>query len=326
MNSILQQYFDRIKNMSKDGGVEYFVYDRGTSSSMPYSVHLRSTDCEELQRNSWGTGKTKDEAFGKALMEMIERMYFSVFSPFEFSNVFGLLKRKKSLFDLSQYYDISLGHLHPANTNGIAIHLSKNKAIQSALLELIERHTILYAITMGIGPDSRVSKTIAPTKECRFYIWKSPLNTFTVVGAITDDVGSYYSSGCDYKLDIAIRKAEDELNSFLFLNEEKVNDSEIVKDDIQSFNRYHKFSGDKRAFEFLEKACAGSIPNLDKKDFFYSDIPMPTIFSGLHPLPCVRVIHPNVQQLFFDNWDEKYLNPRIFRSGQSLPAFPHIIA
>ena len=152
------------------------------------------------------------------------------------------------------------------------------------------------------------------------------MNTFTVVGAITDEIGSYYSSGCDYDSDLALCKAENELNSFLFLKDVKGLENEIVKDDIQSFNRFHKFSGDKQALNFLETASPGKLPDLNKSDFYYTLIPVPTMFSDLYPLPCVRVIHPNVQQLFFDNWDAKYLNPRIFKLDQSLPTFPHIIA
>ena len=325
MNSILSEYFERLKALSNTH-LEYFYYERDVASRMPYSVQLRFSDKNGSLRNSWGSGVTKDEAFGKALMELIERLYFSNFSPFEFKNLFGFFATKKTLLSLSNEYQIPSISLHPANTNGIAIHLSTQKAIKAAMLELIERHTILYSLIASIGPSHKIAKALTPKINAIFYVWESPLRTFTVVGSILDQVGSYFSSACDYKLDKAILKAELELNSFIFLKEKYCDDSKIIKDDIQSINRYHKFSGDKSAIHFLENTPPGKLPALDKKRFFYANIPVPDIFKGLYPLPCIRVIHPDVQQLFFDNWKSEYLNPRIFSRDQSLPGFPHIIA
>ncbi len=325
MNHILSEYFDRLNALSSTN-LEYFSYERDVATAMPHSVQLRFSDKNGSIRNSWGSGATKDEAFGKALMELIERLYFSNFSPFEFKNVFGFFSSKTSLLNLSNEYQLSLNHFHPANTNGVAIHLSTEKAIQGAMLELIERHTILYSLVTSIGPCRKIEKALTPTKNAVFYVWESPLRTYTVVGSLLDQVGCYFSSACDYQLDNALLKAELELNSFIFLKEKHCDDSKIIKDDIQSINRYHKFSGDKSAIHFLENMPPGKLPALDKKRFFYATMPVPDIFKGLYPLPCVRVIHPDVQQLFFDNWKSDYLNPRIFSRDQTLPGFPHIIA
>ncbi len=94
MNNILLQYFERIKTLANENSVEYFIYERDAATVMPFSIHLKFTDKDGIQRNSWGNGKDKDEAFGKALMEMIERIYFSGLSPFTFKNLFGILKKK----------------------------------------------------------------------------------------------------------------------------------------------------------------------------------------------------------------------------------------
>jgi hypothetical protein len=141
-----------------------------------------------------------------------------------------------------------------------------------------------------------------------------------------DSEGFYFSSGCDFDLDTAVRKAKYELNSFLFLKNDSCENFEIVKDDIQSFNRYHRFSGDDSAIKFFESTKNQDIPELNKKLFFNTLLPVPKIFEGLVHLPCVRVIHPDAQQLFFDNWSSQYLNPRLFERNQKLPRFPHIIA
>lgn len=243
-----------------------------------------------------------------------------------FKAMYGLLNKEQSLLSLSEMYKIPCRLLHPANTNGVSIHLTLKKAKESALLELIERHSILYSLLRRVSPWRVLRKEIAKGKECSFFIWESPLSTFTTVGAYFDGVGTYFSSGCDFNLNKAVLKSELELNSFLFLDEIRPSGYEIIKDDIQSFNRYHKFSGDRSALDFLETHNSGSIPDLDKKRVYFTKIPTPKIFESLYPLPAVRVIHPDVQQLFFDNWNFNYLNPRIFSKDTSLPAFPHIIA
>jgi hypothetical protein len=326
MNPILKHYFERLESCAALDGLKYFIYKRDIDSSMPYSVHFQFIDKVGLVRNSWGSGKTQDEAFGKALMEMIERIYFSNYSPIYFKAMHGFFCKEISLFDLAANFGMPTRMLHPANTNGVSIHLTLVKAKQSALFELIERHTILYALLKRVSPHSAIKKDIALGKECSFFTWKSPRLTFTTVGAYFDGTGTYFSSGCDYNLNNSILKAELELNSFLFLEERKVTEYEIVKDDIQSFNRYHKFSGDRSALNFLESHNPGVIPDLDKSRFYYTKIPVPKIFDGLYPLPVIRVIHPDVQQLFFDNWKYEYLNPRLFSGDVSLPSFPHIIA
>ncbi len=326
MNPILKYYFERLESCAAVDGLKYFIYNRDIDSIMPYSVHFQLIDKVGLVRNSWGSGATQDEAFGKALMEMIERIYFSNYSPIYFKPLHGLFGKEISLMDLSNKYRIPSRLLHPANTNGVSAHLTLGKAKQSAVFELIERHTILYAFLKRISPHRSLKMNIAKGKECSFFTWKSPRATFTTVGAYFDRTGTYFSSGCDYNLNNSILKAELELNSFLFLEERKVTEYEIVKDDIQSFNRYHKFSGDRSALNFLESHSPGVIPDLDKHRFYFTKIPVPKIFEGLYPLPVVRVIHPDVQQLFFDNWKYEYLNPRLFSADVSLPSFPHIIA
>lgn len=327
MNAILLQYFNRLKSLSSDNGLKYFLYERDVKSSMPYSVHFSFLDQFGIKRNSWGNGDSMDEAFGKSLMEMIERIYFSGVSPLIYKNAFGLFEKKEALLDLGRRFLIPLKVFHPSNTNGVAIHLSKKMAIDNAILELIERHTILYSLLRNIGPTKKIIKKIPDGRECVYYIWqKCPMKTVTVVGAISDEQGSYFSSSCDFDEIKSVKKAELELNSFLYLDKQKPTTVNIINDDIQSFNRYHRFSGDHSAIRFFNTCKPGIIPDLEKKNFFYTKIPTPNMFKNLTSLWCVRVIHPDVQQLFFDNWNLKYLNPRIFPNNQKLPDFPHIIA
>jgi ribosomal protein S12 methylthiotransferase accessory factor YcaO len=326
MNSILQSYFERLKNHSKNG-LQYYLYER--SENMPFSANICFESKEGRVFNSWGNGDSLDEALGKALMELIERITFSFFSPFFYKpcSKFSFFQ-KKTLQKISHNFNIPLLHLHPSNTNGIAIHLNKNKAIESARLELIERHTILYALLFKISPHGTLIKKIGD-RNCKFYFWQSSSNTHTVVGSVKIEGGDYFSSSCHPSLEEAIKKSSLELNSFLFLNESKLatDDFQIIKDDIDSFNRYHRYSKDFSAINFLEKQSNRiNLPELVRDKFYFTELPQPHLFEGLFKFNCVRVIHPDAQQLFFDNWSYDNLNPRLITPDLELPTFPHIIA
>ena len=327
MSSILYQYFNRLKESAFDKNLYFFQYDRD-NNNQPFSVHLKLRYDEHRTYDAWGNGLTKDEAYGKALMELIERYTFASITPLNYKKLFGINFKKTELKDISTKHNIPLPCLHPTNTNGVAIHTSKKQALNSALMELIERHTILYSLVKKISPHGKQTKKLSNNQVCQFYYWSSPMNTFVVVGVIQRENGWYFSSGCDFNLDAAIHKSILEINSFLCLKEEASNikDYRIKVNDIDSFNRYHRYSGDRRIIDFLEEESKEVIPKLDKKAFYYCDIPQPAIFKGLPKFYCVRVINPFVQQLFFDNWNHSYLNPLIFDQDTLLPEYPHIIA
>jgi hypothetical protein len=326
MNPIIERYFLRLKENSAGNGLKYFIYERNNERDLPYSVHFRFISKDGYTKDSWGTGKSKDEAFGKALMEMIERIFFCYFSPFSFYKS-SFLKKEVSLFNISADFEIPIKLIHPASTNGVAIHLSKSKAIQAAKLELIERHTILYALAKGIGPKFKQQIKVSENKTADFFIYPGPCKTFTAIAALTENEGSFFGSGCGLSLDEAILKARLELNSFIYLkDDEQIEDSRIIENDIQSFNRYHKYSGDLSAVGFFKNAEFQKLPELDEDKFFFTFIPNPPLFRDLNDLKCARVIHPDAQQLFFDHWNFKHLNPRIFSEKDKLPIFPHIIA
>ena len=327
MKKIISDYFNILKTNSFDKEMYFYKYPR-LDEYQPYSVHIKYQYDEKRVYNAWGNGLSQDEAFGKSFMELIERYIFLSFTPFNYQSVYGILKKRLSLFDIANTYRIDIKYLHPANSNGVAIHSSLQKAIQSALYELLERHCILYAILDKISPSKKVQLKVTKEIQCDFYIWDGPLKSYVVVGALKKENGWYFSSSCSFSFKDAINRAKLEINSFISLNDSFKDgiDFKISKDDIDSFNRYHRYSGDERIIEFLNSNLRGKIPDLKKKDFFYTKIPQPKLFHGLFDFPCVRVINPFVQQLFFDNWEISYLNPLLFDKNIVLPEFPHIIA
>lgn len=327
MNIILKQYFERLNWLANPSGLKYHIYKRDNCSNMPFSVHFQFTDQLNKTRNSWGAGRTEDEAFGKSLMEMIERMYFQNLSPFVYNKFKGFFKKSSTVFELSKLYGIPVSNLHPSNTNGVAAHLSTQGAKLAAKNELIERHTILYVILKKIPPFYKQYKILGKDRKCSFYFWYGPNKRIVSIGAYSTDGGAYFSSGCGNHLTDAQLKAELELSSFLYLDDVKRDKSQIIKDDVQSFNLYHRFSGDSSAIDFMESGIREEeLPDLDERYFYYTLIPKPLAFKGLLEIPVVRVIHPDAQQLFFDNWDHRYLNPRLFDQRFELPNFPHVIA
>lgn len=324
MNHLLHAHLERLNSLSSNIGIEYHLYHR--EADEPFSVHLSFTDSFGVRRHSWGASFSKDEAFGKALMEMIERLYFNPVSPLWYRRLNFFSWKKTSLFELSKTFKIPIKNLHPSNTNGVAIHISKKKALESAIFELIERHSILSAILFDINPHFSFGEKSRAGKKIEFHGWRSPLNTYTVVGVVTDNQGCYFSSACASTKKNAQEKALLELSSFIHLPNENELNWQIQRDDIQSFNKYHKFSGDFSALKFLRGRSFRELPTIDKSEFYYCEIPQPLQLDGLPKLPCVRVINPGIQQLFFDNWSEDYINPRIFKDKMKLPSFPHIIA
>lgn len=156
MNPILSSYFNRLNEAANDR-LSYYVYER--HFNMPFSVHLYFDGKNGSKHNAWGSGVDLDEALGKALMELIERITFSYYSPLYFRKLHrSWIYKKRSVFDLSSTYSIPVNNLHPANSNGIAIHINKSEAKERAKHELIERHTILYCYLNSIYPHGSFSK------------------------------------------------------------------------------------------------------------------------------------------------------------------------
>lgn len=322
-----------VDDLVQKHGLKYYFYNKTEYSELYPSVYLK-IDYNGRSHEAWGVSRgDKDLAFFKALIELIERI--------SISETCGYLFKENRLFGetvplnrISHKFSVGTHLLNPSNSNGAAVHLTKTKAIESGLNELIERHTILSALYLGIPPLPYSGKVISPEilkkYKIQFYYWNSN-NRFVVVAVhILDNGGLQFSHACSKKLDSAVLKSYEELTPNII---SQYDDPVVVKDyairegSIKSFNFYWKFSGDRRVLDFFNSKNDGvssQIPVL--KTIYFTEIKISEVFQGIgYPLKCVKVISPQAQQLFFDNWNEKYIHPDIYIPGR-LPAFPHIIA
>lgn len=321
-----------IQKLSENNNLNYHIYNNEDYEYLSHAIKL-SVDINNKVFCSWGVSKSKDLAFFKGLMELIERV--------SISNSAGLFYRKNwvcseiSVQKMSEKYLIPIKFLIPDNSNGVGIGLTPKMAKTSAKLELIERHTILTALILNIPPEKcsvEPSKHIAPSgHEIFFYFWKMD-KYFTVVALDKLPGGGYiFGHACSTDLKQAKDRAWDELIPNIIHVDKNKNEvhkiSNVKVNDVSSFNLYWRFSGDKRIFNFLnssDRKLNKKIPQL--KNIYYSEILVPDQFKAIEfPLKCYRAISPEAQQLFFDNWDYSFINPKLGINGE-LPSFPHMIA
>lgn len=321
-----------IQELSSKYNLRYHIYNEVGYEVFPFAIRL------EIQINgklfsSWGVDQNKDLAFFKGLMELVERV--------SFFNSIGLYFKKKwfsfdrKVVEISKEYNISPCLLVPDNSNGVGLGLTSFQAKKNAKLELIERHTILTAILFGIAPkrclDIPSEITVPENHNLSFYYWK--MNDFITVVAVDSLPGKGFIFGhaCSKSLKKAMTKAWEELVPNI-IQVHKTTDKEriitdIVKNDIQSFSQYWRYSGDRRMYDFLNSISERSYDEIPKlKNFFATEILITEEFKCLgFPLRCFRVISPEAQQLFFDKWSLELINPNLHFNG-SMPDFPHLIS
>lgn len=322
-----------IKYLKENHGLEYYIYDKKNAFGFPSSVRL-DVVWNDYRFSSWGVDEVQDLAFFKALVELIERVSSSSLCSLYYKKD-GLFNGYESILSISESTGVSPLILHPDNSNGSACHLSLKEAKRSALLELVERHVILSALILRIPPVKSEQDFLFKLPEGyvgSFFYWKLK-DLFVVVVAVTlPSGGIIFSHACDWSLQASSQKAFNEIVTNIIYAEDtksvNLKIDGITPGRIASFNTYWRYSGDRRAIDFLENKEQRDL-RWDKLPFpkavYYSSIPIPNSlkeFSG--KLVCVRAISPDAQQLFFDDWSDNFINKRVF-TNYSLPAYPHII-
>ena len=318
-----------LKQLSNENDLCYYIYNNKSSEDLPLSVRLEMK-IEGRIYEAWGVSNEKDLAFFKALMELIERVTLNNSCSIFFRK--NIVSRKYTLSEISEKFKIPLNLLYPHNTNGSAIHISRGKAKESALHELIERHVILTALYLNIPPQKykmEVDALFNEGHEISYYFWKCGPYYVVVAMDKLPNGGFTFTHSCSKDISKAQRKAFEELVPHILYynsNPNKSEDSTNIKpNDISSFSKYWKYSGDDRVAFFLESKNRNlNIPSL--KNIFFSQIEIPHSLNKFDfPIYCMRAISPEAQQLFFDEWNESYINP-IYRKLGVCPDFPHFIS
>ncbi|MCM2351935.1 MAG: hypothetical protein NDI69_18125 [Bacteriovoracaceae bacterium] len=321
-----------IKDLVKNFQFSYHVHNEGAHENLPFSVSV-TLNIHGNIINSCGVDKDKDLAFFKAIMEIIERVTLTNSSSIYYKK--GWFAQKLSVQKIAYQSNISPNLLVPFNSNGVGVGLSARLAQKSALLELIERHTILSAVLFNISPvkmpkNKEIAFPVGHTVSS--YYWKTG-SFYTVVSVDQLASGGYlFGHACSKVLYEAQRKSLYELIPNVIYADRTKDEAKIItsitKNNIISFNSYWRFSGDNRVFDFLNGSMNSKnhkcLPLL--KNVYYSEVLIPTEFSSIQfPLRCFRAISPEAQQLFFDDWSYEIVNPNLLFSGK-LPDFPHFIS
>lgn len=320
-----------LKSLASDYGLRYYLYNEEKYPDFPLSVRLE-IEFEGYKYESWGVSSDHDLAFFKAYMELVERVCLSKSCPIYYKKKW--YNSETSIQNISEKHNLKLSLLYPDNSNGMAISTSRNLAKKSAVKELIERHVILSAIYLNISPAKiHVPDNFLPKiskHELRFYYWEYPGYYVVVCCVLLSNGGLLFTHACEKTINSAIKKSFEEVspNIIYFDNnsDQKIKISNVEFNDITSFNHYWKFSGDKRALDFLNSNSSTNDKIPELKNVYFAEIQIPYIFhkTGFKTY-CYRAISPEAQQLFFDNWDYDYVNPLIRNEGK-LPSFPHFIS
>ncbi len=323
---------DLVKALNQSFGLNYHVYNKSIEYSLPLSVRLELVDRDRTYR-SWGVSENADLAFFKALMEIIERVCIHDNTPIFFKEN-GLFKQRMLITSIAKNKGLDIGQLCPPTSNGCSISTSLKHAKSGALKELIERHVIISSMLLGVSP-MEVDFPISPYKlpngyKLRFFYWKFESYYVSVCVSIEPSGGFYFGFGCTENLKSSLYRSFEELVPGLIFSMDdshlKKFGSNIIKDDIQSISRYWRFSGDRRILDFFSAGTGDFSLIKPFKTIHYGSFSIPKYLpKQTNDLFCVRAVSPEAQQLFFDNWDHRYINPNVY-SGNKLPLFPHPIA
>ncbi|MBS1983547.1 MAG: YcaO-like family protein [Bdellovibrionales bacterium] len=304
--------------------------------SLPHCFHL-NVELWGTKLSSWGTAEDRDEAAAKCVAELVERICGSHSYPILYRPVSGWFARERTLHEIRAMYPASKNWTG-STSSGVAIHSDLKSAIDAALRELVERHTILKALALRIAPYESSSPKILDRYKIpeqvtlRFLVWRGAFGLFVCACQIGVGGGAYYAFGTASSLEVAKERAFLEGSGMVAYvpHEPKADDPTIHPGSLESFMKFHRYSKDKTTLEFLSRVSA-EISEIDvdlaRDDFFYSECPAPAFLGDTKPLVCVRVVSPKVQPLFFDNWSQELLNPAaISLEGHDVPRAPHIIS
>lgn len=332
--SLSEKIIKNIQSVAEKETFSFYLYpNKGKDYLLPFAGYIEVV-IDNQKIKAWGTGETEDIALGKTLLELVERSAFIFSKTQSFSDMNG---KSFTLTEIESNFPKSR-HLYSPNTNGLAIHMNHKSAFENALKEAIERHTILKALILRI-PPARVNYDyggyVLPNNlKASYFAWKGPLNHYVVVSRTRFlDGGCYYHFGCSLSLKDAIERSFMESTPAMIFSQSNPNtkpDSSIVPGEVDSFGRYQRFSGDNYWSDFFENVATSTIleiePQFNLDWIFQSAIALPSFVGANSGLSCVRVISPYLQQLFFDHWNAKYINPLAIGENFELPKTPHIIA
>lgn len=328
-----------LKRLNAGSSTEVSFHENEVSSSFASLPHCFRLDAVLFgtKISAWGTAENRDEAAAKCVAELVERICGSHSYPVAYRPVSGWFAKERTLHEIRSAYP-DAKNWTGSTSSGVALHSDMKSAVDAALRELVERHTILKALALGVAPHESSAPRILDRYRVpegvtlRFLLWRGAFEFFVCVCQIRVEEGAYYSFGAGPTVEDAKERAFLEGSGMIgyIPHEPRAEDPSIYPGSLESFMRYHRYSRDRTTFEFLNRVSP-EISDIDvglsRGDFFYSECPAPSFLGDIEPLVCVRVVSPKVQPLFFDSWSRELLNPAaISLEGHDLPRAPHIIS
>ncbi len=312
----------------KYGDISYYFFPHKNSDyNCPYTTQVMINILGENLK-CWGSGDTQDEASFKAIMELLERICFLNYWPLNFKESRLLFTKEKSVAQISKEYPRAQNWIGKT-TSGWSIHSSPKKALQSSISELIERHTLLSAMTKEIS-SHRLSLDEVKEKywsdfkyqtykesSVDFFVIKGALNHYVTTCRLSTPQGPYFGFGSSPNLSLSIKKSFYEIAPKIpYTYKQK---------DQRSIHEHSEFY-------FLENSdCKlqelAPIGETIKKEHFFTSVTELTdlghLFNGLKGIYIAQVISPVLQPMFKGNWSEGLVNPLAFEgSDLKFPKFP----
>lgn len=329
---MIEDYIKTLKYLSDDSNLYWYEY-QSNSLELKVAYSFSTSIIKNGEKiESWGTDHCKEKAILKSVMELLERVILSQYTPTKIYNKKGFFDRRVCLdiWSLTKKYG-SNGWLNCTTSSGVAVHTSKKKASQNAISELIERHVIIKAFAQKISPhkvqdlnflkDYKIPKDI----NLSFYQWKGPLGHHVILCQITKNNRNLFAYGCSKCLKSALDKAFYEASSkVIYLTQMKDNSYQSLRSN--KLTNYYEHNDAHDALDFLKDNSKENLVdvNFRKKDLYLAHYDLSFLSIPQKTLYCVRAFSPMLQSMFKGNWKNNIINHRTIKINEnSYPTHPH---
>lgn len=249
--------------------------------------------------SAWGCDKNEAVAFGKAIMELAERIHMAQ-SPRIWKNLESGVSVSHT--DLQDQHPIL--SVFCETTSGMAAHLSQSSATSGAIAELIERHVLTKATLECNPPHSRVNDQ---------YLWNGPMGHMVALATCRPTHGGVlFSSSAGRSKSEALKGAQRELSAMREWATNSANIKELIAthqagrpSEIQAY--YLTQSPD---MSFLGQTSNEIVsPHITASDVWVTSLPVLPGFEKIPSFCVVRAFSPLMQPLQFGPLRDAVINP-----------------
>jgi len=329
-NSLITEY--TLDFLTRKSSTKISLVDQRQNTISSISSYSVSATIDNVNYTGYGQEKNKDQASFIALMELVERF---IVDKYEVGRYF-----QKRIFS-RKYYKIQKDNSvvqkifsrKPLSTNGVAVHTIKSKAIDGAINELIERHTILKSLCYGIVPSkidaSELTSELPKNIAIDIYGWIGPMERKVIAIRCKKNGKKVYGFGCNKKLNTAISKACLEIfpRACLLSKYSKKTDPLLV---LNKNFLFHWYENTEWTDKYFNSAVLGKeLPRVDQgitaKDIWVSEYIINNEELRKTGIKAFVAVSDKMQALFTGEWCEEKLNNQAINLTGPLPPDLHVI-